>query len=104
MRFGDSHQQITPQMTSTPRILQMCQHPRSLEAHYTTDCLLPCCRQFWYKICGKEHADHLISCLKEKYKLTEDWTSNSYCGITLTWDYVKCTLNILMPGYVKNNC
>jgi hypothetical protein len=24
-----------------------------------------------------------------------------YCGITLKWDYVKRTLDISMPGYIK---
>ena len=39
---------------------------------------------------GKEHADHLINCLKmETYKLTEDWEGGLYCGILLQWDYAK---------------
>jgi hypothetical protein len=50
------------------------------------------------KYVGKEHADHLIKCLKEKYTLTEDWTS---CGITLDWNYAARTLDISMPGYIK---
>ena len=34
---------------------------------------------FGVKYVGKEHADHLISCLKkETYKLTEDWTGDLY--------------------------
>ncbi len=33
---------------------------------------------FGIKYVGKEHADHLIKCLKEKYKLTENWTSNFF--------------------------
>ncbi len=31
----------------------------------------------------------------------EDWMGSLYCGITLEWDYVGCTGNILMPGYIK---
>ena len=31
---------------------------------------------FGIKYVGKEHADYLINCLKEKHKLTEDWNSN----------------------------
>ena len=43
---------------------------------------------FGVKYVGKEHAEHLINCLKEEtYKLTEDWTGNLYCGILLRWDY-----------------
>ena len=57
---------------------------------------------FGVKYVGKEHADHLINCLKEEtYKLMEDWTDDLYCGILLRWDYTACTLDILMPGYIK---
>ena len=56
---------------------------------------------FGVKYVGKEHADHLIACIKEKYQLTEDWTGDLYCGINLEWDYRKRTLDISMPGYVK---
>ncbi len=39
---------------------------------------------FGVKYMGKEHAEHLINCLKEEtYKLTKDWTADLYCGITL---------------------
>jgi hypothetical protein len=56
---------------------------------------------FGIKYKGKEHTDHLINCLKEKYKLTEDWAGDLYCGISLKWDYGAQKLNISMPGYVK---
>jgi len=38
---------------------------------------------FGIKYVGKEHADHLIKCLKEKYKLIKDWAGDLYCGISL---------------------
>jgi hypothetical protein len=44
---------------------------------------------FGVKYVGKEHADHLIACNKEKYKLTKDWTGDLYCGINLKWDFIK---------------
>ena len=45
---------------------------------------------FGVKYVGKEHADHLINCLKaETYKLTKDWAGDLYCGILLRWDYAK---------------
>ena len=56
---------------------------------------------FGVKYVGKEHADHLIECIKEKYKLTEDWTGDLYCGIKLEWNYIARTLFIAMPGYIK---
>jgi hypothetical protein len=56
---------------------------------------------FGVKYVGKEHATHLIDCIKEKYGVTEDWTGDLYCGIKLKWDYVARTLDISMPGYIK---
>jgi hypothetical protein len=57
---------------------------------------------FGVKYVGKEHVDHLIACIKEKYELTEDWTGYLYCGIKLAWDYNARTLDISMPGYIHN--
>jgi hypothetical protein len=57
---------------------------------------------FGVKYVGKEHANHLIACItKSKYKLTEDWKGNLYCGITLDWNYKKKYVNVSMPGYIK---
>ncbi len=50
---------------------------------------------------GREHVDHLIKCIKEKYELTEDLTVDLYCGIKLFCDYNARTLDISMPGYIK---
>jgi len=56
---------------------------------------------FGVKYVGKEHANHLIDCLKKTYKLTEDWTGSLYCGITLEWNYTDRYVDISMPGYIK---
>ncbi len=56
---------------------------------------------FGVKYVGKEHADHLISCLKRDYKLTKDWAGDLYCGISLKGDYARRWLDISMPGYIK---
>ena len=57
---------------------------------------------FGVKYVGKEHAEHLINCLKtETYTLTEDWAGDLYCGISLRWNYEKRWLDISMPGYIK---
>ena len=53
------------------------------------------------KYVGKEHADHLINCIKENYGVTKDWTGNLYCGIKLNWDYSARTLDISMLGYIQ---
>jgi hypothetical protein len=54
---------------------------------------------FGVKYVGKEHADHLIKCIKEQYGITEDWAGDLYCGIRLQWDRAR-TLDISMPGYI----
>jgi hypothetical protein len=56
---------------------------------------------FGVKFVNRADADHLISSIKKTYTLTEDWTGSLYCDITLEWDYVGCTVNILMQGYIK---
>ena len=56
---------------------------------------------FGVKYVAQNDVDHLIASIKSAYKLTEDWTGNLYCGITLNWDYVHRTVDISMPGYIK---
>ena len=56
---------------------------------------------FGIEYTNKKDADHLISYLKEKYEVTQDWTRGLYCGIKLKWEYKKLQLEISMPGYVK---
>jgi hypothetical protein len=56
---------------------------------------------FGVKYVGMEHADHLIQCIKERYKLSKNWTGNLYCRIKLNWDYTTRKLDILMPSYIK---
>jgi hypothetical protein len=50
---------------------------------------------------SKEHVDHQIWCIKQKYELTKDWTGDLYYSMKLDWDYDARTLDILMPGYIK---
>jgi hypothetical protein len=56
---------------------------------------------FGIKYVGKEHADHLLNVLKEHYTIDINWEGKLYCGITLTWDYIKKHVDISMPGYIK---
>jgi hypothetical protein len=55
---------------------------------------------FGIKYVGKEHVDHLLQALKQEYEVTEDWSGELYCGITLYWDYKDGTVDLSMPGYV----
>ncbi len=53
------------------------------------------------KYVSKNDVNHLITSIETTYTLTEDWTGNLYCGITLKWDYVNQHVDISMPNYIK---
>ena len=56
---------------------------------------------FGIKYVGKEHADHLIVAIEENYEFSTDWGGTLYCGITITWDYVKRIVDLSMPNYIS---
>lgn len=56
---------------------------------------------FGVKYVEKEHANHLMSILKELYKVKEEWMGLIYCGIKLDWHYEYRYLDISMPNYVQ---
>jgi hypothetical protein len=79
-----------------------CKHTPGLWQHLTRPISFTLVvDDFGVKYVGKEHVDHLIKCIKEKYELTEDWSGDLYCGIKLHWDYIARTVDISMPGYIK---
>jgi hypothetical protein len=47
-------------------------------------------------------AHHSRNALLRNYEITTDWGGTVYSGITLKWDYEKCTCEMSMPGYVNN--
>ena len=58
---------------------------------------------FGVKYIGKEHADHLIQCLRNlTKKLTSTGMAKRFCSVHLDWDYDKHTCSLSMPGYVTN--
>jgi hypothetical protein len=56
---------------------------------------------FGVEYVGREHAEHLMACIKIKYNISSDWNGTAYCGLTLDWDYENCTVELYMPGYIK---
>jgi hypothetical protein len=56
---------------------------------------------FGVKYVGREHAEHLMECIKENYNISSNWTGSAYCGLTLEWDYKNRTVDLSMPGYIK---
>jgi hypothetical protein len=56
---------------------------------------------FGVKYSDKKDAQHLIDTLKQKYRVSIDWTGSTYVKMKLKWDYDKRTVSISIPGYVK---
>jgi hypothetical protein len=57
---------------------------------------------FGVKYVGREHAEHLMACIKKNYNISSDWNGAAYCGLTLDWYYEKRTVDLSMPGYIKS--
>ena len=56
---------------------------------------------FGVKYVGREHAEHLISVLKNDYEISHEWAGERYIGLTINWDYRQRMVHISMPGYCK---
>jgi hypothetical protein len=56
---------------------------------------------FGIKYVGREHAEHLMACIKKNYNISSDWNGGAYCGLTLDWDCKNRTVDLSMPGYIK---
>jgi hypothetical protein len=56
---------------------------------------------FGVKYVGKEHAEHLVSVLKEYYGIDTDWEGTRYVGLTIDWDYIGRKVHLSMPGYIE---
>ena len=56
--------------------------------------------EFGVKYIGKEH---LVDAFQHYYQIFIDWEGNLYCGLSLDCAYNKITMNIYMPGCVKND-
>jgi hypothetical protein len=56
---------------------------------------------FGVKYTGREHAEHLMECIKKNYNISSNWTGSAYCGLTLEWEYKNRTVDLSMPGYIK---
>jgi hypothetical protein len=55
---------------------------------------------FGVKYVGREHAEHLMVCIKKNYNISSDWNGTAYCGLTLEWDYKNRAVDLSMPGYI----
>jgi hypothetical protein len=51
---------------------------------------------FGVKYVGREHAEHLMTCIRKKYNISSDWSGTAYCGLTFDWDYNNHTVYLSM--------
>ena len=49
-----------------------------------------------------QHADHLISVIKEHYDVTIKAKGTRYLGLTLDWDYEGRKVHLSMPEYIPD--
>ena len=81
---------------------QPCPITPGLWKHKTRDivfCLVV--DDFGVRYTKKEDADFLIASLCTEYDLHEDWDRTLYIGMSLKWDYKNRTVELSMPGYIK---
>ena len=68
-----------------PKGYYQCRHTPGLWRHNGRPILFSLVVEYFgIKYVGKEHADHLIAAIEEKYELSTDWGGTLYCGITIT--------------------
>jgi hypothetical protein len=50
---------------------------------------------FGVKYVGREHAEHLVTCINKNYNISSDLNGTAYCGLTLDWNYKNRTVDCL---------
>ena len=63
-------------------------------------CLSLCVDDFGIKYVGKQHAGHLMTVLREHYKISRDWKGKKCLGLDIDWDYNNRKVHLSMLGYV----
>jgi hypothetical protein len=78
-----------------------CKHTAGLWRHSTRPIAFALVvDDFAVRYVDKGDADHLLAALAQHYKMTVDWDATKYCGMSLTWDYTRRTVDLSMPGYI----
>ena len=71
--------------------------------HKTRDTVFTLCvDDFGVKYTSKTNIEHLITTLKEFYRIPIDWEGRNYCGLTFNWNNEKGFVDVSMPVYVHN--
>ncbi len=91
-----------PLKASPPsRLLRVWQYSRPVETWNKVDLFHIGCRQLWCQIRWKRTCRPLNLMHQATIWTHQDWTGDLYCGIKLKWDYEARTVNLSMPGYIK---
>ena len=56
-----------------------------------------CVDYFGIKYTNPAYAHHLVDTLKKYYTISIYWGGNSYCGLTLDWNYDRKYVDVSMP-------
>ncbi len=67
-------------------------------------CLILVVNDFGVKYTNKDNIEHLLSVLKQDYKIDIDWECMRYFGLMLDWDYATHKVHLSMPGYIEKAC
>ena len=52
------------------------------------------------KYVGKENYNHLFQSPQSPHTIAYNWEDKTYLGVSLQWDYRKCTVDLLIPDYI----
>ena len=63
---------------------------------------LLCVNDFGLKYFVKQHADHLMSVLREHFKISRDYKVKCYLGLYIYWDNNNCKLHLSMLACVAD--
>lgn len=56
---------------------------------------------FGVKYTNTNDAHHLLTTLKQKYKIVVDWKGTTFCGVHLDWNYTNKHVTLSLPNYVE---
>ena len=66
-------------------------------------CFSLCVDDFSIKYVGTQHVEHLMTVIREHYKISSNSKGKRYLGLNLDWDYNKRKVYLSMLGYVAES-
>jgi hypothetical protein len=79
----------------------ICTHTPGLWTHSTQNITFTLIVDYFgIKYTNRDDAIHLLTALEKLYTTTTNWTGSLYLAMTLSWDFIRSTVDISMYGYV----